>query len=306
VAAPAAGGTAAVARLTGPCECQRADSLLWSKPIPRLSLIVLSSRRYKRKEHEHVEVEFAAINNSNRDLSELTSMAEFFEQDPPPSSKLTSVSTRAVYFQGPLHPGEAIKWHVDAEGMTFRLHPAAENGKPIEGAIDEHGDNAAPTNSIAHLLKAHNRPVRLHAAMLLAYLKDPRARDAVVELGDSLRESESSYLRRIMEALGEIRTCQVQVSTSGTHRRAFACVFNTADTPRTPVQILVRALDATVSLADPVGTPPQMLAESSAVLPGALAPRSGAFAQVDVDFATLEGTAAAYEVVAQTAAAAPP
>jgi hypothetical protein len=298
--------TSAVARLTGPCECQRADSLLWSKPIPRLSLVVLSSRRYKRKEHEHVEVEFAAINNSNREISELTSMAEFFEQDPPPSSKLTSVSTRAVYFQGPLRPGEAIKWHVDAEGMTFRLHPAAENGKPIEGAIDDRGENAAPTNAIAQLLKAHNRPVRLHAAMLLAYLRDPRARNAVVELGDSLRETESSYLRRLMEALGELRTCQVQVSTSGTHRRAFACVYNTADTPRTPVQVLVRALDATVSLADPVGSPPQMLAESSAVLPGTLAPKSGTFAQVDVDFTTLEGAPAAYEVVAQTAAAAAP
>jgi hypothetical protein len=308
-AAPSAvvgGDTSALARITGPCQCPRADSLLWAKPIPRLSLVVLAARRYKRKEHEHVELEFAAINNSNQDISELTSMAEFFEQDPPPSSKLTSISTRAVYFQGPLHPGEAIKWHVDAEGQTFRLHPAAENGRPVEGTLDEHGDNAAPTNSIARLLKAHNRPVRLHGAMLLAYLGDPRARNAVVELGDSLRETEGAYLRRIMEALGEIRTCQVQVSTSGTHRRVFACVFNTTDSPRTPVQVLVRALDATVSLADPVGTPPQMLSESSVVIPGTLAPKAGVFAQVDVDFARLDATPAAYEVVAQTSAAAAP
>jgi len=293
----------AVARLTGPCDCPRSDSLLWSKPIPSLSLVVLASRRYKRKEHDRVELEFAAINNSNQDISELTSMAEFFQQDPPPSSKLISVSTRAVYFDGPLRPGAAIKWHVDAEGMTFRLHPAAENGRPITGTIDEHGDNAAPTNSIALLLKAHNRPVRLHGAMLLAYLRDPRARDAAVELGDSLRDSESSYLRRLMEALGEIRTCQVQVSTSGAHRRVFACVFNTADTPRTPVQFVVRALDATVSLADPVGNPPQMLAESSVALPGGLPAKSGVFAQVDVDFGKLDATPAAYEVAAQTAAA---
>ena len=293
----------AVARLTGPCDCPRSDSLLWSKPIPSLSLVVLASRRYKRKEHDRVEVEFAAINNSNKDISELTSMAEFFQQDPPPSSKLISVSTRAVYFDGPLRPGAAIKWHVDAEGMTFRLHPAAENGRPITGTIDEHGDNAAPTNSIALLLKAHNRPVRLHGAMLLAYLRDPRARDAAVELGDSLRDSESGYLRRLMEALGEIRTCQVQVSTNGAHRRVFACVFNTADTPRTPVQVLVRALDATVSLADPVGNPPQMLAESSVALPGSLPAKAGVFTQIDVDFGKMDATPAAYEVAAQTAAA---
>jgi hypothetical protein len=293
----------AVARLTGPCDCPRSDSLLWSKPIPSLSLVVLASRRYKRKERDRVELEFAAINNSNKDISELTSMAEFFQQDPPPSSKLISVSTRAVYFDGPLRPGAAIKWHVDAEGMTFRLHPAAEDGRPITGTIDEHGDNAAPTNSIALLLKAHNRPVRLHGAMLLAYLRDPRARDAAVELGDSLRDSESSYLRRLMEALGELRTCQVQVSTSGAHRRVFACVFNTTDTPRTPVQVVVRALDATVSLADPVGNPPQMVAESSVVLPGSLAAKSGVFAQIDVDFGKLDATPAAYEVAAQIAAA---
>jgi hypothetical protein len=293
----------AVARVTGPCDCPRSDSLLWSKPIPSLSLVVLASRRYKRKEHDRVELEFAAINNSNQDISELTSMAEFFQQDPPPSSKLISVSTRAVYFDGPLRPGAAIKWHVDAEGMTFRLHPAAENGRPITGTIDEHGDNAAPTNSIALLLKAHNRPVRLHGAMLLAYLRDPRARDAAVELGDSMRDSESSYLRRLMEALGEIRTCQVQVSTSGAHRRVFACVFNTADTPRTPVQVVVRALDATVSLADPVGNPPQMLAESSVALPGGLPAKAGVFAQIDLDFGKLDATPAAYEVAAQTAAA---
>ena len=294
-----------IARVTGPCDCPRADSLLWAQPIARLSLVVLSSRRYKRHEHEHVELEFAAINNSNQDISELTSMAEFFQQDPPPSSKLVSISTRAVYYQGPLHPGEAVKWHVDAEGMTFRLHPAAEHGAPITGTIDEHGDNAAPTNSIAHLLKAHNRPVRLHGAMLLAYLGDPRAREATVELGDAMRETESSYLRRLMEALGELRVCQVQVATTGNHRRVFACVFNTTATPRTPVQVTVRALDATVSLADPVGAPPQLLAESAVILPGAIAAKAGMFSQIDVDFPSLPAAPAAYETVAQTSAAAP-
>ncbi len=303
---PLGGAGSAAARLAGPCQCARADSLLWAKPIPRLSLIVLSSRRYKRKQHEHVELEFAAINNSNQEISELTSLAEFFEQDPPPSSKLVSVSSRAVYYQGPLRPGEAIKWHVDAEGQTFRLHGAAENGRLIEGTIDERGDNAASANAIARLLKANNRPVRLHGAMLLAYLGDPRARIAVGELGASLRESESAYLGRLLETLGELRTCQVQVSSKGAQRRVSGCVFNATESPRTPVQVLVRALDATVSLADPVGTPPQMLAESSVVLPGTLAPKSGVFAEIDVNFGRLESAPAAYEVVAQTSAAAAP
>jgi len=290
-------------RISGPCECQRADSLLWSQPIPRVSLIVLSSRKYSRHNHDHVEVEFAAINNSDRDISELTSMAEFFEQDPPPSSKLVSVSTRAVYFQGPLQPGEAIKWHVDAGGTTFRLHPAAENGNPITGSLEESGSNAAPTNAIAKLLKAHNRPVRLHGAMLLAFLRDPRAREAAVELGDSLRESESSYLRRLMEALAEIRVCRVQVTGTGSARRVIGCVFNTTETPRTPVEVLVRALDATVSGSDPVGNPAQTISEKSLLLPGAIPAKAGVFAQMDVDFTGLTQTPAAFETTAQVAAA---
>jgi len=289
-------------RLTGPCECQRADSLLWSEPLPKVSLVVLSSRKYQRHNHDHIELEFAAINNSDREFSELTSMVEFFEQDPPPSSKLVSVSTRAVYFQGPLQPGEAIKWHVDAEGTTFRIHPPAERGNPISGTIEDSGTNAAPTNAVAKLLKAHNRPVRLHGAMLLAFLRDPRAREATVELGDSLRESESSYLRRLMESLAEIRLCRVQVSGTGAQRRLIACVFNTTDAPKTPVEVVVRALDATVSSSDPVGEPPRAISEKSVSLPGSIPAKSGTFAQIDVDFAGLEQAPAAFEAMAQVSA----
>ena len=295
--------SAASVRLTGPCDCQRADSLLWSQPIPRVSLIVLASRKSTRRNHDHIELEFAAINNSDREISELTSMVEFFVQDPPPSSKLVSVSTRAVYFQGPLQPGEAIKWHVDADGTTFRIHPVAENGNPIAGSIEENGSNAASTNAVAKLLKAHNRPVRLHGAMLLAFLRDPRAREAAVELGDSLRDSESGYLRRLMEALAEIRVCRVQVSGTGAHRRVIGCVFNTSNTPRTPVEVMVRALDATVSNSDPVGAPPQVISEKSALLPGSLLAQGGVFAQIDIDFAGMDQTPAAFEVTAQVAAA---
>jgi hypothetical protein len=267
-----------------------------------VSLIVLSSRKYQRHNHDHIELEFAAINNSDREFSELTSMVEFFEQDPPPSSKLVSVSTRAVYFQGPLQPGEAIKWHVDAEGTTFRIHPPAERGNPITGSLEDTGTNAAPTNSVAKLLKAHNRPVRLHGAMLLAFLRDPRARGATVELGDSLRESESSYLRRLMEALAEIRLCRIQVSGSGTQRRVIACLYNTTDAPKTPVEVVVRALDAKFSSSDPVGEPPRVISEKSISVPGSLPAKAGMFSQIDIDFSGLDQTPAAFEATAQVSA----
>jgi hypothetical protein len=46
-----------------------------------------------------------------------------------------------------------------------------------------------------------------------------------------------------------------------------------------------------------------MLAESSVVLPGSLPPKSGVFAQIDVDFGKMDATPAAFEVAAQIAAA---
>jgi hypothetical protein len=305
-AAPAAApglATTPTAKVAGPCQCERPESLLWGEPLPRVSLIVLSSRRYQRHHHDHIELDFAAINNSDTDVAELTSMVEFFDQEPAPSSKLTSISTRAVYYQGPLRSGEAIKWHVDADGSTFRIHPPAENGVPIAGTIGDNGEHAASANAIARLLKAHNRPVRLHAAMLLGFLNDPQARDAALQLGDSLRETESTYLRRLVEALGDLRTCKVQVSGEGQHRHLNACVYNTIETPRTPVELVVRALDAKVTHTAPVAAPPEVLVERSVILPGSIAAKSGVLAQVDFDLAGIERAPAAFEAFAQVAAA---
>lgn len=250
------------------CRCDRSDSTLWRNPIPRLSTLLLSQRPIQERDESKLEVTVAAVNNGSEDILDLAMMVQFFDQDPPPSSKRYPVSNRALFYEGPLGPGQAIKWTVEAEGTSFELH------SPIEGTIGPAGEGAAPTNLLAELLKANHRPVRLHGARMLAYLGDPRAREAAVTLGEALREDEAPYLRRLLQATGEVRVCQVQVSRSAP-RRLDACIFNGSRDQASDLGFLVRALASPVDPTQPTGAPPTVLASRKWRVPEALPPDTG-------------------------------
>ncbi|HWZ89530.1 MAG TPA: hypothetical protein VNW92_11790, partial [Polyangiaceae bacterium] len=171
-AAAAAGAESAQSAVA--CRCRRSDSLLWQNPIPKLSVLTLSkhSRRGReddeRKDKNYLELDIGIVNNSADPLRDVALIVEFFEHDPPPSNKRYSIATRPLFFEGPLLPGQAIKWDVEARGTEFEVH------NPLGGDIGVEGDTAAPTNLLAELLHAHNRPVRMHGAMLLTFFGDPR------------------------------------------------------------------------------------------------------------------------------------
>jgi hypothetical protein len=257
-----------------PCTCARADSVLWREPIPVLSTLLIDSKLERKAKKSKLHLEIAAINNGDQPLEDLTLRVEFYEQDPPPSSKLYSVANRPLYFEGPLGPGKAIKWSVEAEGTHFKVHtPAAgPRQEPLTDSIGAQGEHAAPTNLIADLLNANHRPVRLHGAMLLAFLGDPRALTAAQELRRALREEEATYLRRLFEALGEVRACELSVAATG---QVSLCVYNTSRKSKSGLGVQLRALDAAVTHRDPVGPPPQVLDEHKWAVPGALAAQSG-------------------------------
>jgi len=282
-----------VASVSGTCRCPRADSVLWSEPIGKLSALVLAERRQRRGTHPRMELDVAAVNNSDEEIRDLTMVIEFFEQDPPPSSKRYSVAARSVYFEGPLMPGQAIKWTVEARGSTYEIN------NPIEGHIGAHGEEAAPTNLLADLLNANHRPVRLHGAMMLAYLGDPRAREAALVLREALREDEAPYLERLIAATGDIRACQLTVSDTGMQRTVSACVFNAAREAKSGLALRVRALDKPVSHLRPVERPALVLAEGTWKLPASLPPDQGVTATAQLDLsATGEPNPALFEVFA--------
>lgn len=282
-AAPPPAAAAAGVTAHGECRCTRADSVLWARPIARLSVLVLSQHvRLGRnpdesKRKKYLELDVAVVNNSNKELDEVSLMVLFFERDPPPSSKRSQVSNRSLFFAGPLLPGQAIKWSIEAEGTEFEIQ------NPVTGDIGPNGEDAAPTNRIAELLSAHNRPVRLHGAMLLAYLGDPRAKDGVLALREALRDDEAPYLTRLIQALSDVRVCQLRQSPGG--KSATACVFNASKETKRDQGLKVRGLEHIPPADSPLAEPPTVLTESAVKLPGELAPDSGRSLHFELDLA---------------------
>jgi hypothetical protein len=271
----AAASAAGAAESAAACRCRRSDSLLWQNPIPRLSVLTLSQhvRRGReedeRKDKNYLELVVGIVNNSADPLRDVSLIVEFFEKDPPPSNKRYSTATRPLFFEGPLLSGQAIKWDVEARGTEFEVH------NPQGGDIGVEGDTAAPTNLLADLLHAHNRPVRMHGAMLLTFFGDPRAKDAILELREALREDEAPYLDRLLQAVGDVHACALKVSDFGESRSVSACVFNASKEPRKDLGLRVRALDAAELSENPSGAPPNVLAEATLAVPGELAPDTG-------------------------------
>jgi hypothetical protein len=271
--------------LTGTCTCHRADSLLWRDGLPHMSTVLIDKKTKEHNGHVHLELELGVVNNWDQAIPEVSLVVQFYDRDPPPSSRRVPTFDRPLYFEGPLEPGQAIKWHVEARGTEFEV-----NGKP-EPMLDPGGADAAATNLLVDLLKANHRPIRLHGAMMLAYLGDPRAKDGALALREALREDEAPYIDRLMWTLGEIRTCSVEVSEGANPHQLNACVFNGSAEPREKLALRVRALDRPFRHDTPVEAPPLVIAERLYKLSGALPPNQGSMVTVSFDTTNPDGVA---------------
>jgi hypothetical protein len=267
--------------------------VLWREGLPRVSTILIERSQRAHKDHLHTELEIGVVNNSDAPIPEISLLVQFYEKDPPPSTRRVPTFDRPLYFEGPLTAGQAIKWHVEARGNDFEV-----SGAP-PGKLDPTGGDAAPTGILVDLLKANHRPVRLHGAMMLAYLGDPRARDGALGLREALREDEAPYIDRLMWALSEVTTCDVQVEGAGDSLTVRACVFNTSKEPKTGLAMRIRALDHAFRHDTPVEVPPVVVAERALKLSGKLAPGEGAFAAAAIDTSNPDGVdVQAFEVYA--------
>lgn len=261
----------------GACECKRADSVLWRDGFPRLSTLLISSANRSHNDHSHLELELGVVNNSNESLPEVNLMVQFFEDEGKRPMK-----ERPLHYSGPLRPGQAVKWHVEARGTSFVVH------NPIREVLSAPGAYA-PASEFAALLKANHRPVRLHGAMMLAFLGDQRAKGGAVKLQEALRESEQPYLERVLMTQNEIITCDWRASTEGQIRQVSACAYNQSTTPQTQLAARVRGLDRPFDHRNPVASPPQVIVEQTWNLPGELSPRTGQLVQFSLDINNPEG-----------------
>jgi hypothetical protein len=290
--APAGGTTLPATDLvaTSRCVCERATSPLWNEPIPTLSVLLLEERKIQKKNHVRTSLEVAVVNNGRESLEEITVHVNFYEGQGK-ARELTK--QKPLYFEGPLAPGQAIKWHTEQRGTEWAIEP------PDLGEISPDGEGTAPAAAFRELLEAKNRPVRLHAARMLAFLGDPEAQKATLQLKDALRSAEAPYLRRLLDALAEIRVCNLSVSGSGAERRVEACVFNATDADRDQLGVQLIALDRPLTASRPLEQPPEILGDKKWPLPAALPAQSGVTVRVPIDLESIKATnAGAFEMSA--------
>jgi hypothetical protein len=282
-AAPSATAPAPVALAGASCRCARADSLLWSDPIPRLGILAFAERVRRgrgadeSRSKQYLELEVAVVNNSKDAIDEVSLLVLFYEREPAPSLRRTQVSNRSLFYDGTLAPGQAIKWSVEAEGTE------AEIVNSVPGGIGPNGEDAAPVQRIFELISARNRPVRLHGAMLLAFLGDPRAKESTLSLREALRDDEAPYLTRLIQALSDVRVCELQVAGGSARRRVSACLFNASKLPQKDLGLKLRGLERALDPMRPLAEPPTVLVETAQAIPGELAPDTGRRIAIDID-----------------------
>lgn len=293
VGANAAGAAAAPAVVVAgePCRCERPSSALWALDFPRLSTLLIAQQSSTHKEHQHLEIELAVINNGKKTLDEVNLSVQFYEDEGKSATRL-----RPLHYPGALEPGQAIKWHVEARGTSFVVN------NPVRDVLPPDPTEMATPDAFAELLKANHRPVRLHAAMMLAFLGDPRAKMGALKLRDALSEPEMPYLDRVLATQGNLITCDWRTSAPARIRDVSACVFNISGKPVEHPGIKVRALDRVFDYRNPVAAPPLVIAEKVAPLTGILPPAQGVRAVVSLDTDNPDGKpAVAFEALADTA-----
>ncbi|HTV18169.1 MAG TPA: hypothetical protein VMG12_05850 [Polyangiaceae bacterium] len=261
------------------CECRRHESLLWQAPPPRLSPVIVSERRRLHDGHEHTELELALINDGASEARRLEVSVVFFEPGNGDRAGQWQTGERALYFEGPLAPGQATRWHVEGRGTSFDVIA------PDRGSLAADGSDAAPAEAFARLASSGARALRLHATSLLAFLGDERVGSAAAALRGSASPAEGAYLDRVLEAPSEVIACGLSSTRTASLWQIEACVYNRSDQPATGLDVRSVAFDAPLDRLRPGARAPLSLAEQQASLSTALPAHGGRRVRLELPLA---------------------
>lgn len=215
------------------CFCGRADSPLWRDGVPVLSVMTttgpdgtLAPPQPKLDEHDNpvFQYDLAVVNNGAATLRETRIVLTYARRDA--EDRRIAVTDRGLYWGKPLAPGRAVKWVTEGPGTEVRID------KSEPGTLEERGIEPAPADAFFALTRARHRVVRMHAAMMLAYLHDPRAEEALASIG-APQAVEAWTVRRIRAAAKPFIPCDIQAVDG----RITACVFNSSTKPGTGLSL---------------------------------------------------------------------
>lgn len=188
------------------CVCARPSSPLWNDGISKLEVLFAARAddgsgvvvpKEDKKNRFKYDFDTSVVNNASTALPEVTVLLTFARRDP--AGQRIGATDRGLYFAGPLLPGRAVKWHVKAPGSEMRVEPS------LVGQLDP-TSAPAPADAFFELSRANQRAVRIHAAKMLAYLRDARAADVLVALGPP-NPGEERMLARINRAMRPVFGC---------------------------------------------------------------------------------------------------
>ena len=207
------------------CTCARADSPLWRGGVPVLSVIPIAKHpkagaplgvvapEVDRRGVPRYAFDVAVVNNAAKPIEDVKLVLTFARRNE--KGDRVGVTDRGLFFEGELAPARSVKWSVKAPGSEVKIDVS-------DARVLGDGVEAAPAEGYQRLLRASKPAVRLHAAMMLAWLGDPGAIEAARSLGD-LGEAEEAVRQRILRAAQPLRVCDAAVDDAG---RLRACAFN--------------------------------------------------------------------------------
>jgi hypothetical protein len=221
-----------------PCACQRVHAGLWSEGLPRLSIVIepvfgdVDSLWLEPEKHypvalasdRDVEFDLAVINNGDRPIDAVDLVVTFARRDD--RGRRRNLIERGLSWPHALRPAQAVKWRVKAEGGEFKIDTRHRDRLPADAAL-------AAADGFRSLSEARLSSVKVHGAMMLSLLRDPKALDFARSL-KGLTRLEERALEQILATLEPLAVCDSARTSDGVE----ACLYNGTDQ-------LLRALDVT-------------------------------------------------------------
>jgi hypothetical protein len=237
------GGLGVVARAARPsveeppeperCVCTRADSPLWTDGVPVLGILTFHgdaeaagelSPTLDRRGFPGFDFDLAVVNDGDRPLHDVRLTLTFARRSA--SGRRVGAVDRGLFWEGALLPGAAVKWKVKAPGSEMRVDAS------VTGTLEQAHLDPAPADAFFRLTSSRFRAVRVHGALMLSYLRDPRAETAVRAL-EAQSSADEPLLARIRRAAAPVFACEVRRAED----RLTACVFNGSSKARTALTL---------------------------------------------------------------------